>query len=61
MFTSSQARVSAELMEAVHGKVTDRMNSLLLQEFHAYDMEKALKQMHRLKVPRSDSMPPIFY
>ena len=48
-------------MEAVHGKVTDRMNSLLLQEFHAYDMEKALKQMHRLKVPRSDSMPPIFY
>lgn len=47
-------------MEAIHGKVTDRMNSLLLQEFHAHDMEKALKQMHQLKVPRPDSMPPIF-
>ena len=30
MFTSSQAGVSAELMKAVQGKVTDRMNSLLL-------------------------------
>lgn len=37
------------------------MNSLLLQDFHAQDVEKALKQMHSLKAPRPDIMPLIFY
>ena len=30
LFTSSQPNVSAELIEAIHTKVTDRMNSRLL-------------------------------
>ncbi|XP_075640297.1 uncharacterized protein LOC142612050 [Castanea sativa] len=43
LFTSSQVDVSVEVLEVVQSKVTDRMNSLLLQEFQAHDVEKALK------------------
>ena len=41
--------------------MTDRMNTLLLQEFHAHDVEKELKQMHPLKASGLNGMPPIFY
>ncbi|XP_030959107.1 uncharacterized protein LOC115981058 [Quercus lobata] len=54
LFTSSQVEVSIELIEAIQVKATDRMNTLLLQEFRAHDMEKALKQMHPLKTPGPD-------
>ena len=37
------------------------MNTLLLQEFQAHDVEKALKQMHPLKTPGPNGTPPIFY
>ncbi|KAK9991788.1 hypothetical protein SO802_026773 [Lithocarpus litseifolius] len=57
----TKAGVSAELIKAIQGKVTDRMNTLLLQDFQAQDVEKALKQMHSLKVPGPNDMPPIFY
>ncbi|XP_075665201.1 uncharacterized protein LOC142634832 [Castanea sativa] len=60
LFTSSHAEVSAELLEAVQGKVTDRMNNLLLQEFQAYDVEKSLKQMHPLKALGPEA-PPKFH
>ena len=33
LFTSSQPDVNDELFDAIHTKVTDRMNSRLLQEF----------------------------
>ena len=33
LFTSSQSNVSAELIDAIHSKENDRMNSKLLQEF----------------------------
>ena len=49
------------MIEAVHLKVTDRMNSILSQEFHAREVEKALKQMHPLTAPGPDGMPPLFY
>lgn len=39
----------------------DRMNSILLQEFQATEVERALKQMHPLKAPEPDGMPPVFY
>ena len=61
LFTSSQPNVSAELIEATHTKVTDRMNSKLLQEFQASEIEQALKQMHPMKAPGPDGMPPLFY
>ena len=61
LFTSSQAGVSTKLIEAIQVKVTDRMNIVLLQEFHTHDVEKALNQMHLLKATSPNGMPPIFY
>ena len=61
LFTSSCPMVSEELLEAIHPKVTNRMNEVLVQNFLAVEVEKALKQMHPLKVLSSDGMPPLFY
>lgn len=61
LFTSSQPDVSAELLDAIHTKVTDRMNARLLQEFQAPEVEKALKQMHPMTALGPDDMPPLFY
>ena len=49
------------MLDAVHSKVTARMNSTLTQEFHAMEVEKALKQMHPLTTPGPGGMPPLFY
>lgn len=61
LFTSSQPTVGDELLEAIQTKVTDRMNSTLLQDFRAHEVEKALKQMHLMKAHGLDGMPPLFY
>ena len=51
LFASSHPIISEELIDVVPTKVTDRMNSILLQEFQAIEVERALKQMHPLKAP----------
>ena len=61
LFTSSQPQLEVELLEAIHTKVTDRMNASLLRSFNAHEVEKALWQMHPLKAPGPDDMPPLFY
>ena len=61
IFTSSQPNVSAELIDVVPTIVTYRMNSRLLQEFQDFEVEQALKQMHPMKAPGPDGMPPLFY
>ena len=43
LFTSSCPSVSEELLEAIHPKVTNRMNEILLQDFRVAEVEKALK------------------
>ena len=61
LFMSSQQVVSNEMLDALHTKVTDRMNSMLIQDFNAHEVEKALKQMHPMKAPGPDGMPPLFF
>lgn len=61
LFTTSRPRVERVLIDVVHAKATERMNSTLIQEFHAMEVEKALKQIHHLTAPGSDNMPPLFY
>ena len=43
LFTLLQLVVSNEMLDALHTKVTDRMNSMLIQDFQAHEVEKALK------------------
>ena len=43
LFSTSRPKVEQEMIDAVHSKVTERMNSTLTQGFHAMEVEKALK------------------
>lgn len=61
LFTTSQPMVEREMIHEVHSKVTERMNSTLTQEFHAVEVERALKQMHLLMARGPNSMPLLFY
>ncbi|XP_075645329.1 uncharacterized protein LOC142616340 [Castanea sativa] len=61
LFTTSRPKVEQEMIDAVQSKVNERMNTTLTQDFHAMEVEKALKQMHPLTAPSPDGMPPLFY
>ena len=60
LFTSSAPSEFTEIMEAVQPRVTQSMNSMLVKEFQAGEVHKALKQMYPLKAPGPDGMPPLF-
>ena len=61
LFSTSQPRMERELLNAILPKVSERRNATLTKDFHAGEVEKALKQMHPLTVPSLDGMPPLFY
>ena len=43
LFSTSQAEVHEELLEAIVARVSDPMNALLTREFQAEEVKKALK------------------
>ena len=61
LFTFANPIVSEELLDAVHSKATDQMNSSLTKEFKVIEVERALKQMFPIIAPSLDRMPPFFY
>ena len=56
LFSSNHAAVQEELLEAIEAQVSEPMNVLLIKEFQAIEVMKALMQMHPLKVPGPDGM-----
>ena len=61
LFTSSEPVNLDEILEQIPTMVTEEMNSELLKEFIAEEVESALKQMAPLKSPGPDGMPSLFY
>ena len=61
LFTFSEPSDFTNILEAVQPKVTRSMNSMLVKEFQAGEVHKALKQMYPLKAPGPDGMPPLFF
>ena len=61
LFSTSHTFVQDELLDAIEARVSEPMNALLIREFQAMEVRKALKQMHLLKAPGLDDMNPLFY
>ena len=61
LFTSSSPSKFSELLQAIQPKVTPSMNQMLLKPFTGEEVRLALKQMHLLKAPGPDGMPPLFF
>ena len=61
LFTSSSPSNFSELLQAIQPKVTPSMNQMLLKPFTGEEVRLALKQMHLLKAPGPDGMPPLFF
>ena len=60
LFKSSYPLDFAELLEAIVPKVSIDMNERLTGDFQGIEVHKALKQMHPLKSPSPDGMPPYY-
>lgn len=61
LFSIENQTVNEEMIRAIHVMVSAQMNSILTSDFHAHEVERALKQMHPTTAPGSDGMPPLFY
>ena len=61
LFSSSNPEVLVGDLDSIPQAVTMEMNKALTEEFQAWEVENALKQMAPLKAPGPDGMPPLFY
>ena len=61
LFTTNHPTDFNEILEAIQPKVTPQMNQSLDKAFTVSEVHAALKQMHPLKAPSPDGMPPLFY
>ena len=49
------------ILNSIPQLVTEEMNASLTDNFQAWEVEAALKQMAPLKAPGPDGMPPLFF
>lgn len=61
LFTTSNPIDFRELIDVVEIKMSPSMNQMLLRDFTAKEVGQALKQMHPLKAPGPNGMPPLFF
>jgi hypothetical protein len=61
LFQTANPDQVEQVVEDIQCVVTAEMNSQLISEFTAVEVEIALKQMAPLKAPGPDGLPPIFY
>lgn len=50
-----------DFLRSLNGRVTPTMNEALKEVYTTVKVELALKEMHLLKAPRPDGMPPVFF
>lgn len=61
LFTSVNPCDLHQVIESVKPRVTGQMNDFLLQPYTEREIIEALKQMHTVKSPGPDGMPPLFF
>ena len=61
LFSTGNQIVNEEMINAIHVKVSAHMNFVLTNDFHAHEVERALKQMHPITASSPDGMPPLLY
>ena len=61
IFTSDQPIKFDAVEQALEPQVTVEMNAILTKQFQPDEVWHAIQQMHPMKSPGPDGMPPIFY
>ena len=61
LFTSVNPESMPNALSSIPQLVTEDMNSTLTENFQAWEVENALKQMAPQKAPGLDGMPPLFF
>ena len=61
LFTSSNPSEMSEILDTIRPSVSEEMNSQLSKPFSREEVDIAIKEMHPIKAPGPDGMPPIFY